>query len=137
MMRLSLMCEMVGRTGGLCERRRGFGPRRALRRWPAMIVLCLLVMAWLAACDGNAAGTPTAQKSVTAISTRTPTAQPTSVPTLSAQVDHYIAGMSLDARIGQLLMLQFTTVGYIGDSITMMREFQPGALILYKYEMPN
>jgi beta-N-acetylhexosaminidase len=110
---------------------------KSLRRWPATLSIFLLAVAWLAACSGNPASTPTAQKSATPSSTHGTPAQPTPVPTLSLEVDHYIKGMSLDARIGQLLMLQFTTVGYVGDSITMMREFQPGALILYKYEMPD
>jgi beta-N-acetylhexosaminidase len=45
--------------------------------------------------------------------------------------------MTLDQKLGQLMMLQFTTVGYVGDSVTMMRQIQPGALILYKYELPD
>lgn len=87
-----------------------------------------------------------ASKQVTATKTPIPTATATITPmatpvppsaSLSAQIDQYIATMSLNAKIGQMLVLQFVTVGYIGDSVTMMRDFQPGALILYKYELPD
>jgi beta-N-acetylhexosaminidase len=108
------------------------------RRWQAQLLTLVFMLAWLAGCSGSTTNPPTgAHATLTPGATGSaPKATPTP-PTLADKVDQYISTMSLDARIGQMLMLQFTTVGYVGDSVTMMRQFQPGALILYKYEMPD
>ncbi len=115
------------------------------RRWRFFVsgwLVVALALLWVASSNGavtpGGGGTAIgATPSSTARPTLTPTATvPPESPTDLA-VDRYMASMSLDAKLGQLLMLQFTTVGYVGDSVTMMRTIQPGALILYKYELPN
>ncbi len=87
-----------------------------------------------------------ASASVTQTVTKTPTLRPTftaaaTAPAAQLTVDQsiraYINSMSLNAKIGQLLVLQFITEGYVGDSVTMMQNYQPGGLILYHFEIPN
>ena len=108
-------------------------------RWRSHVALTLGALVLLVGCAGGKSSTTTAHTTPTAVGVHGTVINWQNMPkaTLSTYVDRYISTMSLDAKIGQLLMLQFTTVGYQGDSITMMRRFQPGALILYKYEMPN
>src|SRR5579875_2332895 len=56
-------------------------------------------------------------------------------PHLAAAIKRYIASMTLEQRVGQLFVLQFTTADYTAESTTMIRRFQPGGVILYQFEM--
>ncbi len=76
--------------------------------------------------------TPTLRPTFTA----TATAAPAQL-TLEQSIRAYISSMPLNDKIGQLLVLQFITDGYYGDSVTMMQNYQPGGLILYHFEIPN
>lgn len=50
---------------------------------------------------------------------------------LLTAADAYIATLSLNQQIGQLLMLQYTGQTYSGDDQAMIQTYQPGAVILY------
>lgn len=56
---------------------------------------------------------------------------------LTTIANRYIAGMTLDEKIGQLMVIEFLTTGYSGDAITMTQTIHPGGLILYRYQMPD
>ena len=88
-------------------------------------------------------GTKTVQK-VTKAATATaiiPTATPR--PTwqlitksdLAKNVDQYISNMSLDDRIGQLIIAQFSSLTYAGDSQNVITKIHPAGVIMYAWEM--
>ncbi len=54
-----------------------------------------------------------------------------------ALATRYMAGMSLDHKIGQMIMEQYLTSTYDANAQQITQQIQPGALILYRYQMTD
>lgn len=98
------------------------------RRTPAAFLASLLLAltALLAACSGpfGAAPTPTP--------TPSPTPRPPTADELAAR---RVAAMSLDEKLAQMIIIQFTEKTYTADQAKLVRPFHPGGVILYGYSM--
>lgn len=104
------------------------------QRWRAMgSVVAAVAVVWLAGCSATGAGSPTRNDTLAA-DARAQAARAWMRYTpdqLAAGANAYLAKMTLDQKIGQLLMLQYTSESYSGDDQYMIQHFQPGAVILY------
>jgi beta-N-acetylhexosaminidase len=99
----------------------------------AMIWIVVLGM-WLAGCASSARSSAATHGPLTPhalVWARVPQAQ----AVILAQ--RYLAGMTLDHKIGQMLMEQFISSTYDSESQQIMQQIQPGALVLYKYQMTS
>ncbi|MBA3825138.1 MAG: hypothetical protein H0X24_14730 [Ktedonobacterales bacterium] len=94
----------------------------------------LLLVIWLVGCSSNA--------------TRTTTMSTIPVPgsitwqhQYRAQIDQlarrYIAAMTLNQKIGQLIVQGFSTIGYDDEHLRIMQQIQPGATMWYEFQMPD
>src|SRR5689334_23201062 len=65
--------------------------------------------------------------------TRDPAAEvtPTPVSPIQATVEAYMAQMSLDEKLGQMVMVETYSQSYSGDIKTMVEQQHAGALIIY------
>ena len=52
-----------------------------------------------------------------------------------AQAAQMVRGMSLDDKLGQLIIIQFTDTNYTSAQAQMVQPFHPGGVILYGYAM--
>lgn len=113
---------------------------RPRRRRRIGLLLASLVMLCLAACSAR---TSLARHTATPTLTATATTAPTATPqppgnALTAYAQSYVNGMSLDAKIGQLLYAQSYSGGVYQDpTSTLIRTYQPGGLIIYQGELQS
>lgn len=113
-------------------------PRRPVaaltrRSWP--LLSCLLVVAWLTGCGANAKPPTTLGSSFSQQQPNWP--RPVQDQT-AAFVLRYVNGMSLDAKLGQLLFAQSYSSGiYQAPTSTLISTYQPGGLIIYQGELQN
>lgn len=56
---------------------------------------------------------------------------------LVASANAYMAKMSVDQKIGQLLDVEISSVGYNGDTPELIKQVQPGAVIVYDSNLPD
>jgi beta-N-acetylhexosaminidase len=94
----------------------------------------------LAACSGATAN-GSGVKALTTTTAR-PTAKPYTGPPAPAQylnadlqAAEMVQGMSLDDKLGQLIIIQFTDVTYTPAQAQLVQPFHPGGVILYGYSM--
>lgn len=97
--------------------------------------LSALISPLLAMCIGLA-GCATASSEVTGHALVTRWSSTTGDP-ITALANRYLAAMTPDQKIGQLLMVQFLSNDYSGDSVDLVRDVQPGALVMYAFQMPT
>ncbi|HEY7983167.1 MAG TPA: glycoside hydrolase family 3 N-terminal domain-containing protein [Ktedonobacterales bacterium] len=104
----------------------------------AAALLCLaLVAAGCAAPSLTAGGAPRAPypTATTARAPATPTAPPVPFDSARArpnrEVDAYLASMSLDEKLGQMLLVETIYTSYSPDVDTMIRQLHAGAIIIY------
>lgn len=102
--------------------------RWASRPWKSLLALALL----LAACSGSAHSGSTRHPPPVPVSHTMLTPQMMSP---QAQAALMLQHMSLDEKLGQLIVIQFTNTTYTPDQAAMVRPFQPGGVILYGYAM--
>lgn len=102
---------------------------RRARRAPLLSVLLTLLA--LGACSSPAAG-PTAAIHGGAHGAAPPLPRHLSANALAAQM---VARMSLDDKLGQLIIIQFTDKDYTPLQAQMVRPYHPGGVILYSYAM--
>src|SRR5579875_327511 len=103
------------------------------RRVFNVLALCATCL-WLAGCAAAANVTSTAS------APRTPKTlvwQRMSHDQAQTLALRYMAGMSLDHKIGQMIMEQFLSATYDASARQIMHEIQPGALVLYRYQMTS
>ncbi len=93
----------------------------------------LIVLVWLAGCSANATHTTTTTVPV-----------PGSISWqrgYRAQIDQWakreIAAMTLDQKIGQLIVQGFSTIGYDDEHQRIMQQIQPGGTMWYQFQMPD
>jgi beta-N-acetylhexosaminidase len=91
-----------------------------------------LIACWLVGCSatGTTAASPNA----------TPGAIDWAHPSHMQALDlanRYLATMSLDHKIGQMLMVQYISSNYDSDAQQITQQIQPGALVLYRYQMTS
>jgi beta-N-acetylhexosaminidase len=97
-------------------------------------VLCVVVLA-LASCANPAAGASGTTGGATPWAihgTAPPLTRQLSLNDVAAQ---YVAHMSLDDKLGQLIIMQYTDTTYTADQQAMVKPFHPGGVILYGYAM--
>lgn len=114
------------RTVGYCRR------RTAWRAVPIIAVLCLLGLV-------SACGTTIARsRLVAADPALAPARGPaTLAPSLTAMARVYLARMSLDDKLGQLILVELVGPQYAGDNAVMVEQYHPGGILVYNREMPN
>lgn len=101
-------------------------------------IACLLVVA----CSSSATIQPIARQTATS-TTIPPTATPLPTPApldqaFAAAIQKYVAGMSLDDKIGQLLFAQSFSGGIYQDpTATIITKFHPGGIIVYQGELQS
>jgi beta-N-acetylhexosaminidase len=93
------------------------------RRYRVLIVW-VLVATWLVGCGSNASRTTASTTIPGPLNVRTKNPQQNA---LNAFVNHFVSGMSLDDRIGQMMYAQFYCPS-LGDCV---RKFHPGGMIVY------
>lgn len=106
-----------------------------MRRTTITTLLWVAVMGmWLASCASSSRATTATNGPLTPhalVWARVPQAQ----AVILAQ--RYLAGMTLDHKIGQMFMEQFISSTYDSDAQQIMQQIQPGALVLYRYQMTS
>lgn len=120
-------------------------PSNPVRTRPRTRTLPVIILAsWLislvAGCSSPAAdvNTPHALKTPTA---HAPAASPTSTAAQGQESDPDVQAwlmaqrMSLDDKLGQLIVMQFTDTTYTSAQAQMVQPFHPGGVILYGYAM--
>ena len=105
------------------------------QRMGGMLILTVLIV--MAACGASETVPPAAITAAGVQVAARPNWMQMPPDQLTKIADQYIAHMTLNQKIGQMLMMEFINTGYNGDSITMIKTLQPGGLILYKYQMPD
>jgi beta-N-acetylhexosaminidase len=102
-------------------------------RWRSLASL-LLALLTLTACSGS---TPTASRAASTAPLTGAGVTQRSLRPLSpeAQAALMVGGMSLDDKLGQLIVIQFTDTTYTAQQAQMVQPFHPGGVILYGYAM--
>jgi beta-N-acetylhexosaminidase len=104
----------------------------------ALALLCLALVAVGCAAPSVTAGSgamstphqpPTATTGATPAATTAPVDAPRIRP--NAQVDTYLANMSLDEKLGQMMLVETIFTYYSSDVDTMIRQLHVGAVIIY------
>jgi len=99
------------------------------RRAAFCACLLLALASLLAACSAPF-GLANAPKPATP--TPSPTPRPPTAADLAAQ---RLAGMSLDEKLGQMIIIQFTEKTYTAAQAKLVQPYHPGGVILYGYSM--
>lgn len=107
--------------------------KRAVRSWARVPVL--LGMLATAACGSSAASHPAA--TATARPTATATAIPIQAISLDAAANAYIAKMSLDEQLGQLMLVAVSGTTYDSNDAAMVEQEHAGGILLYTDNMNN
>ncbi|HEV2238985.1 MAG TPA: glycoside hydrolase family 3 N-terminal domain-containing protein, partial [Ktedonobacterales bacterium] len=106
----------------------------------AIVLLCLALVAAGCAAPaltvGGAPGATSRQPTATATrATATPTPPPAPFDSARSrpdrEVDAYLANMSLDEKLGQMLLVETIYTSYSPDVDTMIRQLHAGAVIIY------
>ena len=95
---------------------------------PATVVLVAALVSLLAGCSlpfGDASNTPS-------LPTATPTPRPPTPEEIAAQM---VSKMSLEDKLGQMIIMQFYEPTYTPAQQQMVKPFHPGGVILYGYSM--
>ena len=98
------------------------------RSLPAMLVLVAALASLLASCSlpfGDSANTPSQP-------TATATPRPPTPEEIAAQM---VSKMSLEDKLGQMIIMQFYEPTYTPAQQQMVKPFHPGGVILYGYSM--
>ena len=95
----------------------------------------LLGMLATAACSASAASHPAATP--TARPTATATASPVKTISLDAAANAYIAKMSLDEQLGQLMLVAVSGTTYDANDAAMVEQEHAGGILLYADNMTN
>ena len=95
----------------------------------------LVVLVWLAGCSSNAARTVTATSTVPVPGSIT--WQHQYGPQIDQLARRYIAAMTLNQKIGQLIVQGFSTTGYDAEHRRIMQQIQPGGTMWYQFQMPD
>ena len=103
------------------------------------LLLISLVMLCLIACSSHSTVGSKATLTPSATATKPPTATPQPPGNaLTNYAQSYVDGMSLDAKIGQLIYAQSYSGGVYQDpTSTLIRTYQPGGLIIYQGELQS
>jgi beta-N-acetylhexosaminidase len=101
----------------------------ARRRSPAVLLFGLLA---LAACAGEARGVTVSELRWGAQAPLAPL--PTELG-LGARAMQLVGRMSLNDKLGQMIIIQYYDTTYTQDQADMVRPFHPGGVILYGYAM--
>jgi beta-N-acetylhexosaminidase len=114
-------------------KRSGSGGREALARAPmTALVVCALLA--LVACGAEIRTPATVALGAGAQSHVSSSVHPwqLSPDMLAAQM---VGRMSLDDKLGQMIIIQFTQQDYTADQAQLVRPYHPGGVILYSYAM--
>lgn len=104
-----------------------------MRRWLWNCVACAVMAIWLVGCN-SAQNTATSSSTTTAHSLVWGRLSHAAATTLALR---YMQGMTLKQRIGQMIMEQFFSATYDDAAKQIMAQIQPGALVLYRYQMTS
>lgn len=122
--------------------------QRARRIYPATLLVVVSCLLALLACDlspsflpmlaNHSKGSESAMPA--GVQTATPGHYPTSKPFSLADlqnetVNYYLSRMSLDEKIGQMMMFETTAQSWNSDMDVMVRQMHAGAIIIYKKNM--
>ncbi|HEX5441326.1 MAG TPA: glycoside hydrolase family 3 N-terminal domain-containing protein [Ktedonobacterales bacterium] len=122
--------------------------RRARRLYPAILLVVVSCLLALLACDlspsflpllasrpnGSESSLPSGQQVATP--GVFPPSKPFSLADLQAQtVNYYLSRMSLDEKIGQMMMFETSAQSWNSDMDAMVRQMHAGAIIIYKKNM--
>ncbi|MGE5334268.1 MAG: glycoside hydrolase family 3 protein [Nitrososphaerota archaeon] len=122
--------------------------RRAMRAYPATLLIVLSCLMALLACDlspsflpalsRGAHGSETAPRA--GLEMPTPAHYPPEKPLTYADIvqqsaNYYLARMSLDQKIGQMMMFETTAQSWNSDMNAMVSQMHAGAIIIYKKNM--
>jgi beta-N-acetylhexosaminidase len=103
------------------------------RRRSALAGLILGLLA-LAACSGSPGGTITIPELRTGLVPAAPVVLPRQ-PNVSTLASQMMTRMSLDDKLGQLIIIQYYDTTYTPGQQAMVQPFHPGGVILYDYAM--
>lgn len=109
----------------------------------------LLMLAGCGIAGNPAASVPTPKPSATATPASTPRPSPTAtqaptpapstgvpdIPGVNASVAWYLSHMSLDEKLGQLIIFQTNATSYTPEVDQMVRQYHAGGIIMYGYNM--
>lgn len=112
-----------------------FNQRRIRRRGPPVVIM-LATLVWLAGCGSAAPGTG----NLTSITTADGGVSAHNLPqtnVLNAYVDRFVASMSLNDRIGQMIYAQIYNPNCTGGIAGCVAKFHPGGLILYADQLDS
>lgn len=122
--------------------------RRAMHAYPATLLVVLSCLMALLACDlspsflpalsRGAHGSETAPR--TGLEMPTPAHYPPEKPLtyddiVQQSANYYLARMSLDEKIGQMMMFETTAQSWNSDMSAMVSQMHAGAIIIYKKNM--
>lgn len=119
-------------------REHGGDARRLARaaRSAAQVALLLGLLA-TAACNATAKSRAVATPTGTARPTATATATPNKTLTLDAAANLYIAKMSLDEQLGQLMLVALSGTTFDGNDAAMVQQEHAGGILLYADNMTS
>jgi beta-N-acetylhexosaminidase len=99
------------------------------------LLLTLLFALLLSACSGSGARNPSVTPPGSSLGVTPPVRSPLQLLSPDAQAALMVRRMSLDEKLGQLIIIQFTHVTYTPGQAALVGPFQPGGVILYGYAM--
>ena len=104
----------------------------AWRAFPIFAALCLLGL--LSACGTTVARSQLLAAHPALAPARGPS---TLAPSLAAMAHTYLAHMSLEDKLGQLILVELVGPEYAGDNAVMVEQYHPGGILVYNREMPT
>jgi beta-N-acetylhexosaminidase len=124
--------------------------QRARRLYPATLLVVVSCLLALLACDLSPSFLPLLVNHSKGAESAPPAGQQTATPghfapskpfslaDLEAQtVDYYLSHMTLDEKVGQMMMFETTAQSWNNDMDAMVRQMHAGAIIIYKKNMVN
>lgn len=122
--------------------------RRAKRGYPAMLLAVFACLVALLACDLSPSFLPSPSRNLTrnesgaqsGMEAPTPATYPPEKPLtfddrVRQTVDYYLAHMTLDQKIGQMMMFETYATSWDGSMVSMVSQMHAGAIIIYKKNM--
>lgn len=142
------MTQELRARGSHTVRRMSLAKRRARRAYPATLLVVLSCLLALLACDFSPSFLPALSRGAHGSESRsasgadlpTPGQYPPEKPLTFAQrvqqtVDYTLAHMTLDEKIGQMMMFETSAQSWNSDMDQMVRQMHAGAIIIYKKNM--